>query len=173
MTTFSVTARRALVAAGVVCSLMTTSAFAQTTPVFNVNASATVVTPVTIASASTLNFGAFAPGSSDGTVVIPSAGSRSGTNVILMATNVGAPSTITVAGDPNMSVTLDLPGAVTTLVSGQNQMTVDKFETNLAKNTRLLPNGTLSFQLGATLNVKANQATGTYSGTVPITVSYN
>jgi hypothetical protein len=160
--------------AGVVLSLLVTSAFSQTTtPAVNVPASATVVTPLTIGSATPLNFGAFSPKSAEGKVTIPPSGPRSGENVSLMPTNTGTAATINVAGDPNLTVTLNLPASPVTLSAGSSSvMTVNTFTTNLVGNTQLLPSGMLSFQMGATLTVNPGQATGTYSGVVPITVSY-
>jgi hypothetical protein len=161
--------------AGIALSLMVTSVFSQTTtPAVNVPASATVVTPLTIGAVTTLNFGAFAPGVVEGSVTIPPTGNRTGSNVTLMATNTGAASTINVAGDPNLVVTANLPSSPVTLSAGASTvMTVSAFTTNLVEKTKILPSGTLSFQIGATLTVKAGQATGIYSGVVPITVTYN
>ncbi len=56
--------------------------------------------------------------------------------------------------------------------SGGNTMTVDTFTDDTPMNPNLSA-GDDTFSVGATLNVGATQASGTYSGTFDVTVIYN
>ncbi len=73
----------------------------------------------------------------------------------------------------NNTYSITLPSSAT-LTSGGNTMTVDTFTHDEGALPKL-PSGTGSetFNVGATLNVGAVQAGGTYSGTFAVTVSYN
>ena len=52
-------------------------------------------------------------------------------------------------------------------------MTVDTFTDDAGVNPKLPAGGSDTFNVGATLNVGATQAAGTYSGTFAVTVNYN
>ena len=52
-------------------------------------------------------------------------------------------------------------------------MTVDTFNHDAGATPSLPPGGSETFNVGATLNVGATQASGTYSGTFAVTVNYN
>src|SRR5216684_1896338 len=65
-------------------------------------------------------------------------------------------------------ITLD---ASDTLTSGGNTMTVDTFNHD-AGGSPVFTLGTLSFHVGATLHVGANQAAGSYLGTYTVVVNY-
>ena len=148
-----------------------------TTPAFSVAATATVASTLSITSATALGFGSFVADSAAGTVVIApqSTGFRSRTgNISLLDSGAGAPSTVSISGAPNMTFSVNLPSSPVTL-SGPNSsaMTMTNFTSNLgaAKGT-IGGGGTASFLVGATLNVGASQAPGSYSGTFAVTVSY-
>lgn len=148
-----------------------------TTPAFNVAASATVASALTITAATPLAFGSFVPDTTAATVVIApqSAAFRTRTgNISLLDSGAGSPSTVSVSGAPNMTFSVNLPTTTVTL-AGPNSaaMTMTNFTSNLgaAKGT-IGGGGTASFLVGATLNVGASQAPGSYSGTFAVTVSY-
>ena len=153
-----------------------------TTPATNVTASATVVTPLTISSASALNFGTFAAGGTTGTVTISPSGSprASSGGVTLVATSAGTASSVVLAGTPSTAFTLNLPGSTVSLTGPGSAMTLSNFTTNLSGTGlggtgvggAIGSSGSLTFAIGATLNVGANQAAGSYSATFPITVTY-
>jgi len=65
-----------------------------------------------------------------------------------------------------------LPPAATTVTSGSDNMTVDAFTSN-PDGTGTLTGGTQTLKVGATLNVGANQAAGTYTSATPFTVTVN
>jgi hypothetical protein len=162
--------------------LSTNPAAAQTTsPATNVTASATVVTPLTISSASALNFGTFASGSSAGTVVLSPASARSSTGgVTLVATNSGTATTVSLAGAGGTAFTLNYPSTTINLTGPGTAMTLSNFTTSLTGTGlggtgvggTMPSSGTLSFTVGGTLNVGASQVAGSYSGTFPLTITY-
>ena len=58
-----------------------------------------------------------------------------------------------------------------TLTSGGDTVTVDTFTDDTA-GTGTLAGGSDSFNVGATLNLGANQPAGNYTGTYTVTVEY-
>ncbi len=138
------------------------------------NATAKIVSPIAIAKTSDLQFGSVAPSASAGTVVITTAGARSATGG---ATLVSDGSAITAAafhvtGAPNATYAITLPGSAT-ISSAGNNMTVDTFASNPSGTGTLSAGGAQDVSVGATLNVGANQAQGSYTGTFSVTVAYN
>jgi len=61
------------------------------------------------------------------------------------------------------------------ITSGSNTMTVNTFTSSPATTGTLSSGGTQDLKVGATLNVSAAQAAGTYTNStaVPVTVNYN
>ena len=82
-----------------------------------------------------------------------------------------AASSFDVTGEPGQVYSITLPSSAT-LTSGANTMTVDTF-THDSGATPSLVAGSDTFNVGATLNVGAAQAAGSYSGTFAVTVNYN
>lgn len=160
--------------------LMTLSVnvFAQNSAtVSNANASAKIISKITLAQTTPLNFGTIAQTSAAGSVVItPSSDVADYTNY----SNGEIPSStetralFTVTGEIGATYSILLPTADVTLTraTGSETMTLSDFATvNAASNT--LTNGTSTFNVGATLNIGANQVAGTYNGTYAVTVNYN
>jgi hypothetical protein len=142
-------------------------------------ASATVVQPLTIASASTLNFGSFVAGGG-GTVTIPSVTpftrTSTGASLSLVASNPGSASTISVSGVEGRTYTVTLPTTPTQLTnaSGGATMAITTITSNLVGLAGTIPaSGAQTFQIGGTLTVGSAQPSGTYSANLPITISYN
>ena len=148
-----------------------------TTPPFSVSATANVASPLSITAATALGFGSFVADVAAGTVIIApqSTGFRSKTgNISLLDSGPGAPSTVSVAGAPNMTFSVNLPtGTVSLAGPNSSVMTMSSFTSSLggAKGT-IGGGGTASFLVGATLNVGASQVPGAYTGTFTVTVSY-
>lgn len=144
----------------------------------SINATATVVQPLTISSTNTLNFGSFVAGNITGTVTIsPNPYTRTSNNgVRLVASNPGLVSTVVVTGVENTGFTVNFPQAPVTLSTsaGGASMTLNNFTSSLGTtHVGMIPaGGSQTFQVGATLIVGANQISGVYSGSVPITVNY-
>lgn len=139
------------------------------------SASATIVTPITIAKTADVNFGNVAIGSIAGTVVLSTAGTRSLTGGVTLPTTTGTvtAAAFTVTGAANYTYSITLPGSATTLTSGANSMTVNTFTSNPGITGTLNGSGTQTLKVGATLNVGASQAAGSYTSPTPFTVTVN
>ena len=138
----------------------------------NANADAEIVAPIGISNTAGLNFGRVSPSGVAGTVVLDTAGSRTPTNVSLLTGGTVSAATFAVTGSASETYTITLPASAT-ITSGANNMTVDTFTHNAGGSPALDGTGNDSFNVGATLNVGANQAAGSYTGTFSVTVDYN
>lgn len=135
-------------------------------------ASADIVPAIAIQSSAALDFGNVAPGATAGTVVMTPAGARSATGgVTLSNVDPGQAAQFTVTGDSGATYAITLPSSAT-ITSGANSMTIDNF-TSDPSGTGLLTGGSQTLKVGGTLNVAANQAQGSYSGTFDVSVAYN
>jgi hypothetical protein len=127
-----------------------------------------------------MNFGNVAVQSSTGgTVLLTPAGTRTpGGGVTLPAvTGSVSAASFDVSGTPNYTYSISLPTSTTTVTSGANEMTVDSWTstpTEAAGGT-LNASGVQTIKIGASLNVAAAQAAGTYVSGTPfeVTVNYN
>jgi hypothetical protein len=138
-------------------------------------ATARIVTPIAITNDVPLHFGNVEASANIGTVVMsPSeSNARTRTGGATLPAIAGSPTAakFTVTGEDALTYAITLP-ASTTLSSGGNNMTVNTF-TSTPSATGLLTEGTQVVYVGATLNVGASQAAGSYSGTFNVTVAYN
>jgi len=134
-------------------------------------ASGTIVTPIAISKTVDMNFGNVAVSSSAGTVVLAAAGTRSATGGVTLPATSGtvAAAQFTVTGESGYTYSVTLP-ASNTVKFGSNTMTVNTFVSN---TTGKLTGGTEILKVGATLNVGASQAAGTYISEAPFTVTVN
>lgn len=150
-------------------------AFAQVSA--TANASATIITPIAITTTADMNFGNVAASAAPGTVVLTPAGARSVTGGVTLPAITGSVSAaaFTVTGEDGFAYAITLPAAALTISSGGNTMTVGTWTSN-PDGTGTLTGGTSNLTIGATLNVGANQASGTYgepAETFTVTVNYN
>ncbi len=129
-----------------------------------------IFAPISISTSGDMDFGTMLTTGTAGTVTVTPAGARSSVDVDLFG---GLPSAASfdVTGAVGQAYSITLPSSAT-LSSGGNTMTIDTFNHD-AGATPTLPGGSDTFNVGATLNVGATQATGTYSGTFSVTVNYN
>ncbi|HBA87365.1 MAG TPA: hypothetical protein DCZ75_05055 [Geobacter sp.] len=148
-----------------------------------VTTSATVVQPLTITKVLDLNFGKFmsGAGAAAGTVVVGTNNAQSVTGGVTTSAALGASAkaaTFTVTGEPSSTYAITYP-AQTTLDGPGTAMTIGTFTNAVDVGTVLAGVGTLPgsgpqvLSVGATLTVGADQATGTYSGTLDVAVNYN
>ena len=145
------------------------------------DAGAIVIAPLTITKAGDLNFGNVVASNAAGTVVLIPGGTRTA--------NAGAtfsaafPGTITAAkfdltGEGVYTYAITLP-ATATLTSGSDTVIVNTFTVgagvagSVTGTVGTLAAGVGNLNVGATLNVVADQAPGTYEGDFPVTVAYN
>ena len=158
-----------LAAATAVLALTSSNAFADST---TFNASATILEALVLNKVADLSFANIVPDTANpGTVVVSPAGARTcGAGLICSGTVSAADFSIN--GAPGATFALTMPTAAN-ITSGSDTMQVNNFTNSLGGLTGTLTGGTAAFQLGATLNVGANQAVGTYTGTFTVTVDYN
>lgn len=135
-------------------------------------ADAEVVLPISISNTTGMNFGRVSPTGIAGTVVLNAASTRTPTNVDLLSGGTVAAATFVVRGGASEAYAITLPASAT-ITSGANNMTVDSFTHDAGGSPTLDATGNDSFNVGATLNVGASQAAGSYSGTFSVTVDYN
>ncbi|MFB3150089.1 MAG: DUF4402 domain-containing protein [Alphaproteobacteria bacterium] len=138
-----------------------------------VDVTATILAPISISAGGDMDFGTMVPtGIPGGTVTVTPAGAISSVDVDLFG---GFPAAaafdVTGASGQAYSITLPLNGTVALTGPGA-PMAVDAFTDDAGANP-ILVGGSDTFNVGATLNVGATQASGTYSGTFSVTVNYN
>ena len=179
---FKKISRRVLIAFGLVASA--TGAMAQSTATGT--ATANVIRPITITPTLDLAFGNVVPGAAIGTLAVDPAGAQ------LAAGGVTQPGSqkgtvtsaqFTVAGEGSFTYTLTIPTVAVTISDGGvpgNTMTVGTFTSDVATTAGagVLSGlagtaGTQTVSVGGTLNVGANQAAGSYTGSFSVTVAYN
>ena len=148
------------------------SSFAQVSA--TATASATIITPITISKTVDMNFGNVAVSGTGGTVVLTPGGTRSLTGGVTLPVVGGTitAASFTVTGSTTYTFSISLPGSPITITSGLNTMTVGTFISDPTP-TGTLSGGTATVNVGATLNVGASQAAGTYVSGTPFTVTVN
>ncbi len=156
-------------------ALIAGTTFAQNTSSGTADASASIVSAITIANGTPLNFGKILKGTA-GTVIISPDGTRSVTGGIteISGTPFSA-STFIVNASEGFTYTINYTPSITltnaSLVAGTKTMTVDTFTNDLGSTVT----GTgedQDLKVGATLNVANDQVEGIYSGTATVTVTY-
>ena len=164
-----------LLASLFVMVLATQRVNAQNQASVSANATATIVKSISIEKNADLQFGKIIAASTAGQVQIQTDGSRTiaAGNVVLF--NQGSDhqaAAFKTIGSPNATYSLSFPSSVSlTGPTGSDPMTIEGF-VHSATGT-LSASGEETFNVGATLNVGANQAAGEYAGTFSVTAAYN
>jgi len=158
-----------ILAISIVLIGFTAGAFAQNA---TATATAVIVTPISITQTADMSFGNIVASVGGGTVVLVPAGTRTAAGVSFPS----VPGTVTaasfnVAGYDGATYAITLP-ASHIISSGANNMTVDTF-TSTPSGTGLLTGGAQVLNVGATLNIGAAQAPGTYTNAAGFTVTVN
>lgn len=165
--------KKSIIAIGITLSVccFTSSGFAQASA--TADASATIVTPISISKTADMNFGNVATNGAVGTVVLAPAGTRTSTGGVTLPATVGTvtAASFTVSGSGAYTYAITLPASVV-ITSGSDNMTVDTF-TSTPATTGALTSGTQIIKVGATLNLVASQAVGSYTSATPFTVTVN
>lgn len=134
-------------------------------------AGAEIIAPLQISNSAALYFGTIAPSLTAGdTVVVSAAGAKSCGAELTCLTDDHTAAQFDVTGEADASYTISLPTSVSISNGAGANMTVDNFTGSKATGT--LVSGSDSFNVGGTLDVAANQATGEYTGTFTVTVEY-
>ncbi len=157
----------------VIMAGFTVSSFGQATA--TATSTGTIITPIAIEKTVDMNFGNVSVNATAGTVVLAPAGTRTKTGGVTLPVVTGTvtAATFNVTGAGSSTYSITLPTTVT-LSSGSNTMTATAF-TSTPSGTGTLSAGAQTLSVGATLNVAANQAAGTYTSGTPfsVTVNYN
>ncbi len=125
------------------------------------NATATIIAPITITKDVDLEFASIVPDVGPQTVVVDTADTRTTCSGGLVCTGTVSSASFTVGGAASTNYTIAVtPASLSITDGGVNSMTVDTWTTNPATPGALPANTTLT--VGATLNVGAGQATGSY-----------
>lgn len=151
------------------------ASFAQATA--SANATAAIVTAISITKVVDMNFGnvavATAPG---GTVVLTPASTRTSTGGVTLPSTTGTvtAASFNVGGQGIYTYSITLPSSPLTITSGVNTMTVSSF-TSTPSGVGSLAAGAQVLNVGATLNVAAAQPAGVYTSAMSfnVTVNYN
>ena len=157
------------------------------TPTASANASATIISPLSITKVNDLNFGDVVASGALGSVVMAAnqAGSRTafdGASTMTTQTGTVSAASFNVTGQNSATYSVTLPVTTTLNAGAGANMLVTAFTSDLAQTNDLVStirSGTLSssgaqtFYVGATLNVTPNQAAGSYTGTFPVIIFYN
>ena len=141
-------------------------------------ASSTIVTPIGITKTVDMNFGNVAINSTTaGTVVLAPAGTRTSTGGVTLPATAGtvAAAEFNVTGANDYTFSITLPSTSHEIKSGSNTMSVTNFTSTPTLTGTLSAAGSATVKVGATLNVSAGQAAGTYTSVTPfeVTVNYN
>lgn len=139
----------------------------------------TVIAPIAITKITDLSFGTFAPGATPGTVTVSPNSTRAVSGGVVAAGGTSTAAQFNVTGESGMNYSISLGGSAT-LASGSDTMAFTSIsDLSASANTSgnvtsgTLTAGAQSIYVGGVLNVGANQAAGTYTGTVTATVEYN
>jgi hypothetical protein len=162
-----------LISLAIIFAGITTAALAQVSA--TATASATIVGPIGITNTADMNFGNVAVSTVAGTVVLTPAAVRSTTGGCTLPAITGtvAAASFNVTGAASYTYAITLPAAATTITSGGNTMTVDTWTSTPSGTGTLSAGGSQTLTVGATLNVGASQAAGTYVSGTPFTVTVN
>lgn len=137
----------------------------------NGTANANLVTALTIAAGTALDFGSIVNAAN--TVTISSAGGRTATDSAQLAGGTPVPATFNVSGSASTQYSITLPANNTvTIANGATTLAVQNFEHNAGATPTLDGTGAASFSVGAQLIIVGGEAPGTYTGTFPVTVNY-
>ncbi len=144
------------------------------------SATARIVTPIAISKTTDMNFGNVAVNATTaGTVILDTASARTATGGVTLPAVTGtvAAAVFNVSGEPSYTYAITLPSSALTIsstVSGTTStMTVTAFNSFPSLTGTLSGSGSQTLKVGATLNVAAAQAAGTYTSGSPFTVTVN
>jgi hypothetical protein len=137
-------------------------------------AEAAILSPLSVIKRADLDFGTLVVSGAGTAVIDPVSGSEAVTGPIVTAGTAGHPAKFTATGSRNAVALIRLPKNPinVTRVGGTETMTVTDWTVDGAINRRIPITDTFDFSVGATLNVAAGQAEGTYTGTFAVTVQY-
>jgi hypothetical protein len=122
------------------------------------------------ATRNTLDFGSIAESGAGGTVTLTPAGALTCGAGLVCSGTTETPN-FDIDGEANATVNISLTSANITLTSGLNTMGVALSSSSASQV--LDGSGVGTFDVGGILTVGANQAVGTYTGSLEVNVAYN
>ena len=163
---------RVQLAAALACIGISAGASAARTQ--STTAQVALLSPLSVLKQSDLNFGTIVVNGAGTGVVDPVTGSLTTTGGAAKSGSAAHPALFTGTGSKNSVVHIRLPQnpITVTRVGGTETMTVSNWTLDGDTNRKIPPGSVFDFSVGATLNVNANQAPGTYNGTFSVTVQY-
>jgi len=137
----------------------------------NANAGARVIKPVRVTTQADMDFGDVLTSAASGTVVLATDGSVSGNGgaYVFDDTNAQA-AAFRVTGERFEAYNITLPTSVTLTETSGGTMSLTGFSHDASGV--LANNGQEDFNVGATLNVGADQVEGDYTGSFTVSVDY-
>lgn len=150
-----------------------TNASAQATA--TATTTAVLVTPISIAKTTDMDFGTVAASTLLGTVVLDTANTRSITGGASLHGGTPTAAVFTVTGEPGTGFAITIPSTDITLTDASlNTLVVNSLVT-LGASSILDGTGSKAIKVGATLNLPANAVAGTYTNASDlfVTVNYN
>ena len=169
----------AFFAAAMVCVCLSTPAYAD---VERTQSQVGVVTRLSFIQTEELSFGQIFASNASGTITVAPSGVRSRTGGVTLTGNTHHTAIFAGFGQPNQRVQISLGSNSIFLTGPGTRMRAHTFVIGstptavLTTTPRVFriatPSGGFAFPVGATLDVNANQAPGTYRGTWTITLNY-
>lgn len=162
---------KALLFLSATCGYMIANAAVETA-----NVSANIISTISITNQSVggLAFGDISSSSTAGTVVLTASGTRTATGgVTINSSATASPAVFDVQGDANTTYAISLPVSVVLTDAASRSMVVDNLTSSPSTTGLLDSTGKQILFVGASLNVGSNQAFGSYSGQMSVTVDYN
>ena len=153
-----------------------TISFGQDTSTGTANASANIITPISIVKVTDINFGDLVPSATTAvTVVMDQTGSITSDAQYFLA-NSSTPRTaasFTISGAAGHAYKINCPATIDLVGPGEAKMTLT-FNASLAidGSPLELTGGTQTLNLGGSLALAANQTAGAYSAEFNVTVAY-
>lgn len=140
----------------------------------NATGKAAILKSLSLLKVADLDFGELVVTGAGTAVINPVSGATTTTGPVTPVGTAGHPATFTATGSRNSVVNIRLPNAAVTLtrVGGGGTMTVSNWTLDGNSNRKIPLNSAFNFNVGGTLNIGANQADGTYTGTFTVTVQY-
>jgi hypothetical protein len=157
-------------------ALISGSAFAQSTATVNTTVNTTIIRPITLTQNTPLAFGTVVkPASGNGNVSIDKVtGARTSDGGVTVVGTGFSRATYSVGGEGGQAFTITVPGTMT--MAGNGNITVALTSTASGSTTlssSLSQAGVLDFAIGGTFPVSNGTNSGVYTGTFPVTVTYN
>jgi hypothetical protein len=144
-------------------------------PIANSEANSVILKPLTVIKTRDLDFGGLMPSATAGTAVVnPFTGAVTTAGGVTAAPGATSAAAFAGVGTRRSPVIIRVPRNPITItrIGGTETMTVSNFTLDGNQTRHINAFEAFHFQVGAQLNVGANQAPGTYVGTFEVSVQY-